>query len=382
MDRRAGLDDQAVGQGRRGEGLDVVGQDVVAAEEAGHRLARPIEGDRAAGRSAEVDIGVGSRGAHEADDVFGHAGVDVDLADRVLHLPELLDGAHDLELVDRVAPLLLVEDDDLLDRLGIAELDAEHEAVELGLGQGEGALVLDGVLGGDDQERLGHRPGRPVDRRLLLLHALEEGALGLGRGPVDLVGQDDLGHDRARPELELLVLLVVDREAGHVRRQEVRRELDAAEGTAETLRDGLGQDGLAGAGDVLDEEVAATEERHEREPDLAMLADDDSLDIREDAVARLLDLGHSCPSARGVMGVPGRFRGAAVDGWYAGDVRKVLSVTAFRLLQGGPRHGGAPRPPLLRRRSRRRSPWPPGRPRSGSSGEAGTCRRPSRCRRR
>ena len=48
MDRRARLDDQAMGQGRLGQRLDVVGDDVVAAEQAGERLAGPVERDRAA----------------------------------------------------------------------------------------------------------------------------------------------------------------------------------------------------------------------------------------------------------------------------------------------------------------------------------------------
>ena len=80
-------------------------------------------------------------------------------------------------------------------RLRIAEPDPEHEPVELGLRQSERALVLDGVLGGDDQERVGHRVGDAVDRRLPLLHALQERGLGLGRGSVDLVGEDDLAED-------------------------------------------------------------------------------------------------------------------------------------------------------------------------------------------
>ncbi len=77
-------------------------------------------------------------------------------------------------LLERMGSLLLVEDHDLLDRLGITEPDPQHEAVELGLRQGERALVLDRVLRGDDEERVGHRVGRAVDRRLALLHALEE----------------------------------------------------------------------------------------------------------------------------------------------------------------------------------------------------------------
>ena len=75
--------------------------------------------------------------------------------------------------------------------------------------------------------------GDAVHRHLPLLHALEERRLGLGRRPVDLVGEHDLAHDRAGPELELLGLLVVDRDAGDVGRQQVGRELDAPEGAAE-----------------------------------------------------------------------------------------------------------------------------------------------------
>ena len=297
VDRRAGLDDQPVGEGRLGERLDVVGDHVVAADQAGQGLARAVQRDRAARRRAEVDVGMGARAVDQADDVVRERRVDVDLADRVLHAVQLFDRADDLlELLERVRPLLLVEDHDLLDRLGVAEPDPEHEPVELGLRQGERALVLDGVLGGDDEERVGHRVGRAVDRRLALLHRLEEGRLGLGRRPVDLVGEDDLGHDRARPELELLVLLVVDREAGHVRGQQVRRELDPPEAAAEAAGDGLREDRLAGAGHVLDQEVAAAEEGDEGEPDLVVLADDDVFDIGEDLLARLLQVRHQAPS--------------------------------------------------------------------------------------
>ena len=82
-----------------------------------------------------------------------------------------------------MGPLLLVEDHDLLDRLRVAQAEAEHEAVELGLRQRERALVLDRVLGGDDEERVGHRVGRAVDRRLALLHALEQRATGSWASP-------------------------------------------------------------------------------------------------------------------------------------------------------------------------------------------------------
>ena len=84
----------------------------------------------------------------------------------------------------------------------VADPDIEHEAVELGFGQGVGAFLLDGILGGDDEERVREVQGLLADGDLTLLHGLEQRGLGLGRGPVDLVGEDDVREDRARDEPE------------------------------------------------------------------------------------------------------------------------------------------------------------------------------------
>ena len=61
---------------------------------------------------------------------------------------------------------LVVASQHLLLLLGgrVADLELEQEAVELGLRQRVGALVLDRVLGGDDDERVGQRPGLALDR--------------------------------------------------------------------------------------------------------------------------------------------------------------------------------------------------------------------------
>ena len=101
------------------------------------------------------------------------------------------------------------------------------------------------------------------------------------------------------PELELLVLLVVDRQAGDVRGQQVRRELDPSEAAAEAPGDRLGEDRLAGARHVLDQEVAAAQERDERQPDFVVLADDHALDVGEDLLASLLKVGHQAPRGIG-----------------------------------------------------------------------------------
>ena len=72
-----------------------------------------------------------------------------------------------------------------------------------------------------------HRTRHRVDRDLALLHHFEQRRLGLGARTVDLVGEHDVGEDRPGVELEGAGLLVVDRDAGDVARQQVGRELDA-----------------------------------------------------------------------------------------------------------------------------------------------------------
>ena len=128
---------------------------------------------------------------------------------------------------------LVVDDLELVIQARIAERGLEEETVELRLGEREGALVLDRVLGRQQEERIRQRPGHAVDRHLALGHRLEQRGLRLRHRPVDLVDEDDVGEDRARPELEVARPLVVDGEARDVGRLEVRRALDPRRGAPE-----------------------------------------------------------------------------------------------------------------------------------------------------
>ena len=74
-------------------------------------------------------------------------------------------------------------------------------------------------------------------------------------------------------------------------------------------------------GHVLDEQVAAAQQRDEGEPDLVVLADDHALDVGEDLVPGFLDLRHR-PLSRmgggdaGGYGTVGRVSGRDdVTGW-------------------------------------------------------------------
>ena len=76
---------------------------------------------------------------------------------------------------------------------------------------------------------VGHRVGDAADRHVALGHHLEQRRLHLGRGPVDLVGQHDVGEDRPELDVERLLRRPVDAGADEVGGHEVGRELDAGE---------------------------------------------------------------------------------------------------------------------------------------------------------
>jgi hypothetical protein len=152
-------------------------------------------------------------------------------------------------------------------------------SVELRLRQREGADLVQRVLGGDDEERLRQWPGHAVDRDLAFLHRLEQRALRLRAGAVDLVGEQHLGEDRSGVEGELAGGPVVHRHADHVRGQQVAGELQAAERQAERDRDRMGQRRLADPRRVLDQQVAAGEQAGQALADLHFLADDHGADL-------------------------------------------------------------------------------------------------------
>ena len=167
----------------------------------------------------------------------------------------------------------------MLLRAGIAHGKLDGEAVQLGLRQGEGALGLDGVLGGHHEEGRVQGVGLAVVGDLLFLHAFQHGALAAGGGAVDLIGQQHVAEHRARPEVEGRVLGIEHAHARHVRGEQVGGELDAAEAAGDGRGQGAGQQGLARAGHVLQQGVAAGKEGAEQELDLRVLAHDYPLNV-------------------------------------------------------------------------------------------------------
>ena len=160
-----------------------------------------------------------------------------------------------------------------------SHLGGQDEAVELGLRERIRAVELHGVLRRDDEERLGQLTSRAFDCDLALPHRLQQRRLGARGGAVDLVGQDDVGEDRARHEFEGQLFLVEDARSGDVRWQEVRRALDAPERASDRGGKRPRQHGLAGAWQVLQQHVTACDQARGGDPDDLALADDDPVHV-------------------------------------------------------------------------------------------------------
>ena len=228
----------------------------------------------------------GGRG--QVDAVAADALVDPDRLHGCLH-PAQPGRVGDLVQGHLLAPAFEAPRQDVVLLAGgrVAEADPQQEPVELGLGQRVGAFVLDRVRRREHVEGVGQREGLALDRDLPLLHGLEQGGLGLRRGPVDLVGQEQAGEQRPAAEVEGAVLLVVEERPGQVGRQQVGRELRAREVQAERARHRAGGQRLAQAREVLEQHVALGQDGGEHHRQRLPLADDGLLDLVQHGVAEL-----------------------------------------------------------------------------------------------
>ena len=128
--------------------------------------------------------------------------------------------------------------------------------------------------------------------------------------PVDLVGQHDVGEDRAPLDVEVLGRRAPDAGADEVGGHEVGGELDAGELAADDLRQRRHGERLGQPGDALDQAVAVGQQAQQHPLDEPVLADDDALDLEE----RVLE-------QRGVLGAGDGYgwavRPASAAGWAA-----------------------------------------------------------------
>jgi hypothetical protein len=210
-------------------------------------------------------------------------------------------GGDDRAHLDRRRVHLALDDLALLVTARVPDLHHQHEPINLRLRQLVGPLLVDRVLGRHHDERLLERVRRVADRDLALLHRLEQRALHLRRGAVDLVRQDDVGEDRPLLGRELAALRVVDERADEIRRQQVRRELDALEVRLQRGREGIDRQRLRESGHTLEQHVAAGQETEHHPLHHVALADDDLVHLRGDVVDERALLAHQVVDDRDVV---------------------------------------------------------------------------------
>jgi hypothetical protein len=197
-------------------------------------------------------------------------------------VPHVEGGGDRFQLVQRGGGAVRVEHLQLGGRRRVPDGDAGGEPVPLRLREGIGALHLDRVLRGDHHERGLQPVGGPVDGDLTLLHAFQQRGLGLRRGPVDLVADDEVREDRSRLELEVAAFLVIGVDSGDIAGQQVGGELHPPHRAVDGFRQRLRQHRLPHARHVLDEQVPLGDQDGEREPNGVRLAVNDRLDRRAD----------------------------------------------------------------------------------------------------
>jgi hypothetical protein len=94
-----------------------------------------------------------------------------------------------------------------------------------------------------------------------------------------LIGEEDVGEDRAGAEDEAAGGAVEDGRAGDVGGQQVGGALDAAGAGRDRLADRPREHRLAGAGVVLEEQVPVREQGRERQPHDVVLALEHRADV-------------------------------------------------------------------------------------------------------
>ena len=264
----------------RGHGQDVIGQHVVPAREEGQGLARGLEGQAGPGAGAAAQqfaalpglALAGPRGLDQAHDVGADGVVQSDGPGPPARLQDLLRAHHgEHGLLAAVSP---AQHFHFVRLAGVVDAELEEEAIHLRLGQREGALLLQGVLGGQHEEGIGQGEALLAQGDLTFLHGLQQCGLHLGRGAIDLVRQQQVREDGAALGREGELLGIEDERAHHVAGQQVRRELDAAEAGVAGCGQGLDGAGLRQARQAFQQHMAAAEQGHQQAVQQQRLAHD------------------------------------------------------------------------------------------------------------
>src|SRR5579862_3039946 len=273
---------------KNGDGklLEIVRNAVIAPIEKSARLRGALQHERSARAYSQRELVVLARSIHDLERIVVQAGVHLHASDRFLHFEDVADVGDRFELGKCIVTDMFAQNFPFRFRRGITHLDAHQEAIELRFGQRIGAVMLNGVLRGNDEKRMRKLQSLAVHRHLRFVHSFEERRLRARSSAVDFIGEHDVGENRAGTKLELARFRIVNAYAENVARQQVRSELDALECTVKRFRESLGQSGLANTRNVFNQQMAARKESDQRKLNSFFLAvnraSDRELQLRDD----------------------------------------------------------------------------------------------------
>lgn len=107
----------------------------------------------------------------------------------------------------------------------------------------------------------------PVNGDLPLFHGLQQGGLCAWNGPIDLIGQEQVGHDGALPHFKVPGFLIENLHSDDVAGQHVRHKLNAPGAASKGKGNGLHQRGLAHTWQVVQKHMAVGQHSHDNQAD-------------------------------------------------------------------------------------------------------------------
>ena len=212
----------------RENGGDVLRHDEIASGEEGMGLRHPAEGQRATGADAKLDHGMGAGGLGKGGDIVKDAVVGLDGAGLLNEVQELVLCDDGLDAIEGIFAVAVAQNVDLAAVIGIAHAEADEEAVKLRTRKQRCTSRTGGVLRREDDKRRREVVGLAVHGDAVFLHRFQKGGLRFAGGTVDLVGQQEIGHDRTGLVDEGIDRFIVHRVADDIRGDGVRGELDTA----------------------------------------------------------------------------------------------------------------------------------------------------------
>ena len=281
-----------MGQGEGNQRLNIIRLDIVAAFDRRARLCAPVERQCAAWAGPQRQFTMGAGGLNQGNNIVAQALIDMHLPDPLGQLGNGDAFALRRQRLNWMASAQVDQHGALLGSGEIAQPHLEEKAIQLRFGQGEGAFVLDRILGCQDQKGAGQHPRHPIDRHLAFAHTFEQRRLCARRRPVDLVGEQNIGKGRAGDKLKVARLLVKDAHAGYITGQEIGRTLEPPKVDAQRHRQRTRQHRLADARHILQQHMPLTEQRNHQRLHHLSLADDHLFHIPDNRLGKPLNLLH------------------------------------------------------------------------------------------